>query len=587
MSTIDVNAAAFSRLPPISEGRPFESAFPSSDAQGSARFQAIAKDAGNAGHMARSQANAWQFLQQLQLRSVLTSLDVGGYPRQVVAELLPDGVDSAPLRGALASANFPATLDVKSMERAALEIGLGVLKTALSAVPLLGGILSAAVDIGAWLFSLGQQSKHVISLTVPWQEYSRDTDEDIVNSFILPIMSGSSDWSALFEPVFQTDLRPFTAEKTTRGGETRAYGVWVEAEASEAIYAPGAYGFMPGTQQIADVVQVARIEGRVGGRVLDAITNVGDYLPSVGQYGQQLWGQVLREGNPDAFKIEPARLAGLWQLYWDAFYAGAIDQIRKLGREKGYSEARIFTRLSAAKAFARFMVTGWTGTPATGAERVGIAPSFVDTAANLFAPIGADGMEIFDNEANSLHAGTLYKRVDDALILPGLRACKLRQLAALARTNVAAYVRPTDGPDGPAFSAFKDTGPAEDPTFNTWGEQLADFCVRVVRPAMLTHEIRWTVPDADARAVDPGFADELAASKAGETSPIGRRVKAELPPLAPVADPPEAAPSSGAVPFAFTGKIDRRTRTAAWLGVLGGTALLTAAGYGIYQAVQR
>lgn len=585
MPALDVNLDAFSRLPSMAEGRPFESAFPSSDAQGSARFQAIAKEAKHAGHMAKSGANAWQFLQQLQLREVLTSSEVGGYPMKVIGELLPDGVNAAPLRGALATVSFSATTDVGTLRKQAMKVGLGVLKTALSAIPLVGGALGGVVDMAVWLFALGRQSEELIVLTVPWVEYSRDSDEDIVNQFILPRIAPSPDWTSLFEPPFQTGFRPFTAEKTERKGETRAFGVW--STNSEPIYAAGAFGFMPGCQQLADLVQVARIAGKPGGALDDAVTNVGDYLPSVSQYGQQVWGQCLRLGNPDAFKIQPAQLAGQWRTYWDAFYGGAIEQIRDLRGTA--SNERTFTRLAAAKAFARFMVTGWTGAKLTGAESIGLAPNFVAHAGNLFTPIDVDGFGIFDNEANSLVKGSIYRRIDDAFILPGLRTCQKRQKNALATTNVAALVRPIDGPDGEAFAAFKDEGPPLDSKYESWGEELRDFCLNVVRPRMLTHDIKWTVSDADARAVDGRFADDLKRSKAGETPPHRRQIKkGDALVITAVVQAAAAEPNAGGSPFAVQAAYiaEPRSRLKMALAIAGGTAVVGGVGYGIWRATR-
>jgi hypothetical protein len=72
-----------------------------------------------------------------------------------------------------------------------------------------------------------------------------------------------------------------------------------------------------------------------------------------------------------------------------------------------------------------------------------------------------------------------YRRADDAIVIPALRAVAQLQRRRLARTLDCAYVRPLAVGDKPAYAAFRD--PA-----------LRELCIKL-RKDLLTHPSRMAI----------------------------------------------------------------------------------------------
>lgn len=550
----------------------FTSPFPSESAQASAKFQALAQDAPS--YLCRLQAKAWQDTTHLTMREVATSTLTGGLRQKLIQDLVyyePAGVGGTEvLRGLFASASFPDSVSPAPLFAAAVEIGLQqAIDFALSAVPVVGQVLGAAVAVGKFMAQLVRASQEERDRYVPWVDYKRDTDEDLVNVFLVGQIATGVDWTPVWEPPFSVNGGKFTIEETTQPGENRSYAVWGTGDRPEPRYRAGALGAMPGTQRIADRIQIARLYGKIGQEQRDAVTHVGAYYPASAQWATQAWGMVQANGSPDAFKLQPAKLDELWHTYFANWFADGFAQLDYHNDKAKGGNDHWYSALCMAKALCSMVVTEQGS--------IGLDQDFIANAGNLEAFVGRD---LLDNPQNRVKPGQVLRCPYPSIIRPALRAQKLRQLRMLARTPVCALVRPRELPGLPAFAAFQDDGPPEDPNFKTWGEELTAFC-DYARGELLKHPIRYAVRTADVQAVDPKFAEAFAASK-GMVPELGLRANGE--PLAEVPDPPDAESPKGGAPFELAAPEPRTDakRIAAW--AIGGTAAAAALGVGGYLA---
>ena len=174
-----------------------------------------------------------------------------------------------------------------------------------------------------------------------------------------------------------------------------------------------------------------------------------------------------------------------------------------------------------------------------------------------------------------------YRRADDAIITPAVKAVAQLQRRRLSRSLDCAYVRPFAVGDRPAYAAFAD-------------KSLQAHCVEM-RKRLLTHPARMQVEYETALAVDPEYADALrsagvpttAAQRAAAKMKVAG-VKAANQPL-DTKDPPVGPPRplQGGLPFDPTPDDTKTGRS--WLGpvALGGTALVTTIGLAIGVARSR
>jgi hypothetical protein len=540
---------------PLFQGLPeqFVSPFPSRDAQLSEKFQALT---GDAGAFSAAQATAWQNVTRLSFKALATSEIAGGLRTEWIPKLVEykeGGLGGPILQGIFADVSFPSTTSSKDLSAAALQVGFSIALDLVSAVPIVGGALRAAVSIGKFFYRLYKGGPEEAELVVPWREYSRDTDEDIINAQggILKGVMPSVDWSSLWFPPLSSQPG-WRLEKTSKGGETRAFGPFTTT--GQLSYA--GYGAMPGTERVVDIVQVAQTWKGTADRI-DAITNIGDFYPSTGQWATSAWQMVQRMGGSWMYNVRPGELDLAWKAYWDAYFGEGLEQLR--GLKRGTTDA-----LFLAKAIAKFLtfkdVNWWIGLPDQYLAQTGNLDSFID--------------DTILSAGNKLFPGTRYY-TPHRLIGNALETLRERQMAALARTVVCAYIRPDPVGKLPAHAAFLDSSPATDPAFKTWGEQLAARC-REVREILLGHDARCTVSLDDAFVADPAFAERIRDSR-GMTCVTKVAAKDLLP---GGRTPRRALPPQGGAPFGDRGGAAKRRGmgTGAKVGIA--AAGLAAAGYG-------
>ena len=174
-----------------------------------------------------------------------------------------------------------------------------------------------------------------------------------------------------------------------------------------------------------------------------------------------------------------------------------------------------------------------------------------------------------------------YRRADDAITTPAIKAVAQLQRRRLSQSLDCAYVRPVAVGDRPAYAAFAD-------------KSLQARCIEM-RKRLLTHPARMQVEYETARAVDPEYADALrdagvpttAAQRAAASMKLAGS-KAATQPLDPK-EPPQGPPMrlQGGLPFDPTPDDTKTGRS--WLGpvVLGGAALVTTIGLAVGVARSR
>lgn len=505
---------------------------------------------------------------------ILSSPEVGGLREQIVNEII--WYDGEPyldnLRGIFGAVPtmFIGRNDPREVMEAMGRVGADVATKALAGIPVVGWIAAAIVGIARFAYRLHRlsvkQSK-VPELIVPWIEPAEPTDDQFIVNVVLQDIMRSGDWNRLFLPRLKLDNQ-WRIAKTEREGVNRSYGPYpTDRLASTTINLEGQYetnrvGSMPNTLFIADLVQIAEVYTGVLDRT-DAVTNVGDYYPSVSQYAQSAWQFASRDGSADAYKINTGELLSAWEGYWSSYFSDGFDQIQFFLKKKGLSESDLISAMFIAKALGKFCTNGF-GTSAS----IGVAgiDKWSAGAASAMTP------EIFTKQ-NRFELGSPWGTPYDRVIEPSLRNLRSRQLSMLSRTTVCAYVRPVDVDDSrPAFAAFRND------------RELREKCLEM-RERLLDHPARYEVRPNDVEYVDPAYAQRLRDSQElVPPLPISA-----LPPLEPDAPavPPQLPPSGG-VPFfvAVPGKKPPRPsgmttgQKIALTGAVGGGAYLLYSQYG-------
>jgi hypothetical protein len=567
----------------------FFSPFPSSDAYASPKFSAIADS--SEGVLAAAQAKAWQDALRICMKAVATSGLSGGFREQWLEEIaIPEeGWGGATVwDGLFANVSFRASTKEDDFLRDMRSAAFGKAVDFISAnTGPYGAIFKAAVVIGTYFLTLATKDQTVRLITVPWQRYSRDTDEDLINRF-LPAKTSGVDWTPLFSPPLDARVG-FKLAFTDEGELTRAYGAWGSGDKPSPDYTDG-WGFMPGTQQMADVLQLVDTRTKAYEREPnDIVTNIGTFYPSVSQYLTAAENFINRMGSADMFKIQPAKLEQDWEAYYAAYFGDGFDQLKSL-KSAGHSEQNVRSIRLLAKAL-------WQGIYRRDRDGQTFFPAFVPDS-----PIMSENIASFTDvglfyEGQHPHGEwptTTFMPVSQGIIAPALKILRQRQMSALAHSLACAYVRPRAVGNLPAFAAFRDPGPPEpglphynDPGVNTWGKQLIARC-DAMRARFLVHLDRYKTRTADVKEIDPPFGQKLQESKRlAPEFPIKGR--GPFDPLDPDAPEPEASPGpQGDAPGTLVATEAKRpwwrtreTKIAA--GMLAGAGVLGYTGHRLHE----
>src|SRR5690606_15253290 len=147
----------------------------------------------------------------------------------------------------------------------------------------------------------------------PWETYSHNIDEDLVNHFLRGIFAQSVDWTAIWLPPYE--LAAWELHKAARDGKEYKGGqVWAPVVGGEIPYAQGQLGCIPNTIRVAG--HLRRVPGGPPVEKLirywydygligwgGIVTNIGDFFPGTGQVAGGMWKQAERAGSPDMYKV--------------------------------------------------------------------------------------------------------------------------------------------------------------------------------------------------------------------------------------------------------------------------------------------
>lgn len=561
----------------------------------------------SAGNIAKAGASAWSTATQIALKA--KAVHVGDLRTDWLSKIVRDDAETGMFQGAFASVAWPDSIDLASLEQAMVTTGFNLSEGILTSVPVYGQILGAVIGVAQWFHDLFQRAPKVQKVLVPWKAYDKGLDEDLCKLVVFPAMQ-EVDWSRLFWPAlhWEEGWRMFVTEE---GGDTRAWGTFSSAGVLRyATNAPGSssgggLGFMPGTQRMADVVQLAIYGVKKGPNSrIDAITSVGDFFPATTQACTALWEMVQKAGNPDMYKVRAGQIHDAWDAYFDAMRQSFAEQWNQRWA-KGYTDGGVEELVNLGKLVSPFLLLNgdqsvtldglnsryvwpgmtrkdgaWQGDPDDGRPRCPSKPhenpdagwlSDLQYQAGAVYPPDRCSM----NVSSSVRSG-VWRFLDRAAIKPATRRLKEAQHRALYRTEVCAYVRPNEVGGLARYGAFNDTS-APIGSFNgTFGEQLRERCL-FAREQLLANDLRFKVRLEDVDAIDPPYAARLRDAGVTETSWKQSVTTRYATPIGESEDVPPAEGPVGGWPFSVRNPERKQVASGAGL-LLAGAAAVAAFG---------
>jgi len=629
---IDPNNRIFDRVPDI-----FTSPYPGADVYTDFAFKTLMERYDGQGLqtvgeaiLSQAGAQAWnQATQMLWKTKATIAGDLLGDVWSKVAWINPK---TDAIAGILAEVPFAVTADPAMLVGAMANVAIDLALNAVSAIPVAGWIIGIVVGIGRALAGLFKgmledgTSSPEERARLPWGKYNRDIDQEWVRTFI-KIDAAGVDWTPMFAP--PTDAITWQLlDGVDKEDPKTVLGQVLAPFANKTVAYNGMYGCLPGTFRVAGLLQYRPRPQRPDndlrfyndGTIIQQngdFTQTGDFFPALQQLAGTTWQQIAA-GGPDAYKVDCVKLESMWRDWFSALYTSAMEQgygtyiLPYLAREV-HGEWRLGANASGILSPAG---TDWSPVPLVTPEtfKTGALATpksrthcmYTDAMVNGKRVTSGDGSQRWTRDAKTGafvapppspfagHKGHLcvpwppgdlllskYRRADDAIITPAVKAVAQLQRRRLSRSLDCAYVRPFAVGDRPAYAAFAD-------------KSLQAHCVEM-RKRLLTHPARMQVEYETALAVDPEYADAL--RSAGVPTTAAQRatakmkvagVKAANQPL-DTKDPPVGPPRplQGGLPFDPTPDDAKTGRS--WLGpvVLGGTALVTTIGLAIGVARSR
>ncbi len=629
---IDPNNSLFNRVPDI-----FNSPYPGADVFADQAFKSLlqrtsgdAKQSVGEAILSQAGAQAWnQATQMLWKTKATIAGDLLGDVWSKVAWINPK---TDAIAGILAEVPFAVTADPAMLVGAMANVAIDLALNAVSAIPVAGWIIGIVVGIGRALAGLfkGMLKDGASSpderARLPWGKYNRDIDQEWVRTFI-KIDAAGVDWTPMFAP--PTDAITWQLlDGVDKEDPKNVLGQVLAPFANKTVAYNGMYGCLPGTFRVAGLLQYRPRPQRPDndlrfyndGTIIQQngdFTQTGDFFPALQQLAGTTWQQIAA-GGPDAYKVDCVKLESMWRDWFSALYTSAMEQgygtyiLPYLAREV-HGEWRLGANASGILSPAG---TDWSPVPLVTPEtfKTGALATPKSRTRCMYTDVMVDGKRVTSGDGGQRwtrdaktgafiapppspwagRAGHLcvpwppgdlllskYRRADDAIITPAVKAVAQLQRRRLSRSLDCAYVRPFAVGDRPAYAAFAD-------------KSLQAHCVEM-RKRLLTHPARMQVEYETVRAVDPEYADALrgagvpttAAQRAAAMMKVAG-FKAATQPLDPK-DPPIGPPRplQGGLPFDPTPEDAKTGRS--WLGpvVLGGTALVTTIGVAIGVARSR
>ena len=619
---ISPNSRFFDRVPDL-----YVSPYPGADAYADDAFQALlSRTAGTGaqtvGQALLTQAGAQAWNQATQMLWKVKAVETGDLLKDVWSRVA--WMDKDTPFGILAEVPFPLTTDPQEMLTALASVAIDAALDAVTAVPVAGWIVGIVVGIGQALAPIfkdlvaGEAVAPERKTILPWRRYSEKVDESWVRTF-LNVDSRLPDWTSLFLPPTNAGTWRLV-DGVDEGGQPLGEVLAPFRPDGEVAWS-GRYGCLPGTFRVAGILQYrgrpqppdAALRYYNDGTLIHVygdFTQTGDFFPGLQQLAGTLWQQIAAGGS-DTYKVNCAQLASDWRDWFSALYTSVMDQdladwllplmARNIGGEYRLgASAGGHIRPEAPDGTTVPLVTRDTfNTGILGTARSRTSCFYTDVTTKGGRHQGSDLPRKFSRDPKTKEyiappvskfartkghtcipwpPGELllaqYKRADDAIVLPAVRAIADLQRRRLARTLDCAYVRPLAVGNKPAYAAFQD-------------KPLRERCLEM-RKRLLTHPARFDVEYATALEVDPEFA---AALRDSGVKPLnvqqvggGKRGSIQARPLDPdEAEPGPPLPPQGGVPF-DPEPVQPKSRAGL---ILGGAALVAGVAAALGVAMSR
>jgi hypothetical protein len=328
--------------------RDFTSPFPSMDSLASGKFNGLlnSKDATNAGSFARWSGEA--FVNALQITERRRAVFAGDLLNTQLTKIYStvQGVGGNVIRGLFAAVVFrPDTSSPGQLIQDMEKVGFAAAMTVLASQPVYGQIAAAVITVARKLVDMFATWMLTRSppATLPWAEYSRDLDADIVRHFH-DKYAGDVDWTPLFLPPF--DAEPWQFARRSKAEQLD--GVIFAPVRAGAVAWNDNYGALPNTSRVFGHTQSAlhpRPHPAVLDRLLDGqgkqrppipwrieVTQTGDYQPALGQLGLALWKQCERPG-PEMFRVHAAALRDRWRECSDNLLETGLESLAAITQQ--------------------------------------------------------------------------------------------------------------------------------------------------------------------------------------------------------------------------------------------------------------
>lgn len=318
----------------------FFSPFPSDDALMSPRFLALMKgvDPASPGAqsqgariMAQAQARAWRAALAACNRAKVTivgDLPSAWLPEVAAFRTVRPGVEA--LTGLWAQVAFPQASSPEALALAVADVGLDLALDFLGAVPIVGSLMKWILNLGGMIGRLfaAPEPAPVKSLLLPWVENRQQTDEELVQTFLIDQFFAGVDWTNIFAPPYEAV--PWSQAQAERNGQVIG-SMWAPIKGGQIAHSSSGLGAMPGTFRMAGLIQspnVPQADARLLRYFSDAtmlhwgrtLTDTGEFYPATAQTATLAWQQADRIGSPDMYKIDCDALERGWSLYFDQFF---------------------------------------------------------------------------------------------------------------------------------------------------------------------------------------------------------------------------------------------------------------------------
>lgn len=324
----------------------FRSFWPSSDAMLSGKVSALLSSTdGQASILQSAMASNFDAL-KIAVRSkatVLGDMLVSQMPQ--VASIV-NGPYGSVVSGIFSSVEWGAVRKNPEQALTAMaKVGVPAALTALTSIPIAGQLAAAYFAVGLRLAKIASTPD---PLTMPWSEYSRDSDEDLTSKVVLGVYSKSVDQTDLFRPPWDPSA-PWRIGIAGTDDNRKGY-VWSPWRNGAIPWRSNAVGAMPGTMRVFGQVQLGRrgqpppaelqryVRNAQGFTPKEvplswpgSVTNCGDYFPSTANVCGILGSMASNPGTPDSYKVDTSVLREEWSRAFEAMETSFADLWNKPG----------------------------------------------------------------------------------------------------------------------------------------------------------------------------------------------------------------------------------------------------------------